>query len=50
MLLDYENQRPMEVEVILGNLIKIAKKHQLELPVSFMLFSMLKAKEDINLN
>ncbi len=29
MLLDYENKRPMEVEAILGNALKIAKKYDI---------------------
>ena len=30
MLLDYENKRPMEVEAILGNALKIAEKYKIE--------------------
>ena len=41
MLLDYEAKRPMEVEAILGNVLKIAKKHRIEVPYLSGLYALL---------
>ncbi|MCP3939921.1 MAG: 2-dehydropantoate 2-reductase [Desulfobacteraceae bacterium] len=42
MLLDYENKRPMEVEAILGNTIKMAKKINMAVPHLESLYPLLK--------
>jgi 2-dehydropantoate 2-reductase len=34
MLIDIENGRPMELEVVLGHVVKVAKEHQVNVPVS----------------
>ena len=41
MLLDFEAKRPMEVEAILGNGVRIAKKHGLDVPKMETLYSIL---------
>ncbi|MPW24355.1 2-dehydropantoate 2-reductase [Alkalibaculum sp. M08DMB] len=41
MLLDYENNRPLEVEVILGNAVKIARDLDLSVPNLKALYSLL---------
>ncbi|MDH5561490.1 MAG: 2-dehydropantoate 2-reductase [Deltaproteobacteria bacterium] len=48
MLLDYEAKREIEVEAILGNVIKIAKKQQLSLPYIESLYGCLKLLDDQN--
>ncbi|TGM06306.1 2-dehydropantoate 2-reductase [Leptospira barantonii] len=45
MLLDFESGRPMEIEAILGNTIRIAEKNGLEIPHIQTLYSLLKLKE-----
>lgn len=45
MLLDFEAGRPMEIEAILGNAIRIAEKNTLEIPHIQTLYSLLKLKE-----
>jgi len=42
MLVDWENGRPMELEVILGNPIRIAREHGLEMPRMQSLYALLK--------
>jgi 2-dehydropantoate 2-reductase len=34
MLIDIENSRPMELEVVLGHVVKAAKEHNVNVPVS----------------
>lgn len=43
MLVDVRNNRPMEVDAIIGNTIKIAKKHSIEVPHLEMLYALSKA-------
>ena len=49
MLLDYENRRPMEVEVILGNAVKIGEKYGLNIPRLKTLYSILSFMDMENL-
>ncbi|UOG58201.1 ketopantoate reductase family protein [Leptospira noguchii] len=42
MLLDFEAGRPMEIEAILGNTIRIAEKNNLEIPHIQTIYSLLK--------
>ncbi|MCG6167955.1 ketopantoate reductase family protein [Leptospira sanjuanensis] len=44
MLLDFEAGRPMELEAILGNAIRIGEKYGLEIPHIHTLYSLLKLK------
>ncbi len=41
MLLDYENRRPMEVEAIVGNALRIAEKNGVETPLISFIYSLL---------
>ncbi len=41
MLLDYEQQRPMEIDVILGNVIRLAKQHNIAVPYIETMFALL---------
>ena len=41
MLLDYENKRPLEVEVILGNAVRIARRVNLHVPKLESLYALL---------
>ena len=41
MLLDYENKRPLEVEAILGNALKIAKENDIETPYIESIYGLL---------
>jgi 2-dehydropantoate 2-reductase len=43
MLLDYEHQRRMEIDVILGNVIRLAKQHKLAVPYIETMFALLNA-------
>ena len=43
MLLDYEHHRPLEVEAIIGNLLRLAQKHQLQVPHIETIFAQLNA-------
>ncbi len=45
MLLDYENHKTMEIEVILGNTVRAAKKHQVACPTIETLYALMKLKE-----
>jgi 2-dehydropantoate 2-reductase len=45
MLLDYENNRKMEVEAILGNALRFAKSHDLSVPYMESLYVSLKLLE-----
>lgn len=47
MLLDFEAGRPMEIESILGNTVRIAEKNGLEIPHIQTLYSLLKLKENL---
>lgn len=50
MLLDYENKRPLEVEVILGNTVRIARKLRICVPKLESLYALLLLINDNNLN
>jgi len=45
MLLDYENNKPMETEVILGNTIRAAKIKHINCPTLDSLYALMKLKE-----
>jgi ketopantoate reductase len=45
MLLDWESEKQMELEVILGNPIRLAKEKGLEMPRLQTLYALLKMKE-----
>ncbi len=45
MLLDYENNHPMEIEAILGNTVRAANKKQLPCPTLDTLYALMKLKE-----
>ena len=44
MLLDFENGRKMEAEAILGNVVKLAKKHEISVPYIETLFALLNSQ------
>lgn len=46
MLLDYENNRQMEVEAILGNTTRLAQKHGINIPYTESLYALLKLIND----
>ena len=43
MLVDCENNRPLEVEAIVGSVVKAAHKHQIAIPHLETLYALLKA-------
>ncbi|TID16079.1 6-phosphogluconate dehydrogenase [Venturia nashicola] len=45
MLLDWEGGRPMELEVILGNPVRIARRHGVEMPRLQTLYALLKSAQ-----
>ena len=45
MLLDYESHQPMEIEVILGNTIRAAKRKEIACPTLNSLYALMKLKE-----
>ncbi len=45
MLLDFENNRPLETEVILGNAIRAAKRNQLDCPNLEALYALMQLRE-----
>ena len=45
MALDYENSRPMEIEAILGNTVRVARKHSVATPVLDALYALAKMIE-----
>jgi len=45
MLLDYESNKPMETEVILGNTIRAAKREHIKCPTLDSLYALMKLKE-----
>lgn len=45
MLLDWEGSRPMELEVILGNPVRIAREHGIEMPRLQSMYALLKAAQ-----
>ncbi|RYP22460.1 hypothetical protein DL765_001672 [Monosporascus sp. GIB2] len=47
MLLDWEAGRPMELEVILGNPVRIAREHGVEMPRLQSLYALLKSMQKI---
>lgn len=46
MLLDWEGGRPMELEVILGNPVRIAREHGYEMPRLQSMYALLKSAQD----
>ena len=48
MLIDYEEKRPMEVEAILGNALRIAKRHEVNVPHMQSLYGLLKLVDSRN--
>ncbi len=46
MLLDWEAGRPMELEAILGNPVRIARKHGVEMPRLQSLYALLKSMQE----
>ena len=48
MYVDYENGRPMEVEAIVGNVVRIAERHNVRIPHIFSLYAMLKRLDENN--
>ena len=49
MLLDFESRRPLETEAILGNAVRIAKKHSISVPRMECLYALLKMADRKNL-
>jgi len=49
MLIDYESRRPMEVEAILGNALKLGKKYAVSIPYLESLYGLLKLIDKANL-
>ncbi|QSH41954.1 2-dehydropantoate 2-reductase [Lentisphaerota bacterium ZTH] len=49
MLLDYENKRPMEVEAIVGNVMRLAQRKGLCLPYLETTYALLRSVNKINL-
>ena len=49
MLLDYENRRPMEVDVILGNAVKAGEKYGIDIPRLKTLYQILSMLNEENL-
>ncbi|MCP3965439.1 MAG: 2-dehydropantoate 2-reductase [Lentisphaerae bacterium] len=49
MLLDYENKRPMEVEAIVGNALRLAQVKGLKLPYLETTYALLRSVNKINL-
>lgn len=45
MALDFENNRPMEVEVILGNAVRAGRREQVEVPILETLYALMKMVE-----
>jgi 2-dehydropantoate 2-reductase len=45
MALDYENDRPMEIEVILGNTVRAGRREKVAIPVLESLYAMMKMVE-----
>ena len=45
MLLDYEKQQPMEIEIILGNTVRAAQRVQVNCPTIDALYALMKLKE-----
>jgi 2-dehydropantoate 2-reductase len=45
MLVDWENGRPMELEVILGNPIRIARRHGVDMPRLQTMYALLKSAQ-----
>lgn len=42
MLLDIENGRPFEVEVVIGSVVRLAREHGIELPLVEFTYTLLK--------
>ena len=49
MLLDYENRRPMEVEAILGNALRIALQYKIKVPYLESIYGLLTIVNEQNL-
>jgi 2-dehydropantoate 2-reductase len=45
MALDYENGRPMEIEVILGNTVRAGRREKVAIPVLESLYALMKMVE-----
>ena len=45
MLVDWENGRPMELEVILGNPVRIAKRHGVQMPRLHSMYALLRSAQ-----
>ncbi|MEO1881005.1 MAG: 2-dehydropantoate 2-reductase [Methylococcales bacterium] len=45
MLLDFENNRPMEIEAILGNTVRAAQRENISCPVLDTLYALMKLKQ-----
>ena len=50
MLVDYENNRPLEVEVILGNAVHIAETHNVSVPHLKTIYALLNCVNKVKLN
>ena len=50
MLVDVMNRRKTENEYLAGALLKIANKHKISLPITNVLYSLIKIKEEIYLD
>lgn len=42
MLLDVENGRPFEVEVVIGSVVRLAREHKIEVPLVEFVYTLLK--------
>ena len=47
MLVDWEAGRPMELEVILGNPVRIARRHGVEMPRMQSLYALLRSAQSV---
>lgn len=46
MMVDYENGRPMEIEAIIGNVVRIAHRLNIAIPHIFSVYAMIKRLQD----
>lgn len=46
MLLDIENGRPFEVEVVIGAVVRLARKHRIEAPLVEFTYTLLKGLQE----
>lgn len=47
MLVDWEHEKPMELEVILGNPVRIAKRHGVEMPRLQSMYALLRSAQKV---